>query len=310
MFSTLLKQKYPSLLICLGVLLLTISYFKINDIGKFQISQHPNPIYPLFITGIIFVGCALLIIALEGNYLSWRFNSNIKNTKNGYSIRIGLSDLNVNYGQIEECEATDPECIVALPANEFFDDDCINDKASALGAYIQKAFPAQVDKIRALVAERLADLEFQEVEKEKGSLAKSYGVGKYVYLDKPLGSNRKILLIAVTTKRSGEGLRSESQHLFLAIKSIQQFMVDHRFRELYLPLLGSGHGGLRKELSLLNMVLAVSEVLYDRSGHNLRSVNIVLFQPNEKSRPQISRRTVKRILSFSESLFSTSGTNP
>jgi hypothetical protein len=302
MFSTLLKQKYSPLLLLLGVLLLTVSFFKIDDISKFQISQLANPIYPLFAIGMLLVVFSLLIFALDGNYLAWRFSSRIRSTKNGYSIRIAESDLNVSFGQIEECEATAPECIVVLPANEFFDDECISDKNSALGAYIQKAFPAHVDKIRELIAQELEKLEFQNVEKEVGCEAKSYGIAKYVFLDKPLGSNRKIVLISVTTKRAGQGLRSEPHHLLLAIKSIERFMVDHRFRELHLPLMGSGHGGLRKELALLNMVLAVAELLNGPSRHSFRSVNIVLFQADAKSKPPIPHRAVKRILSFAVSM--------
>ncbi len=38
--------------------------------------------------------------------------------------------------------------------------------------------------------------------------AASYGIGTKIYLDHPLGSDVRIALVAVTTKRSGEGLKA------------------------------------------------------------------------------------------------------
>jgi len=56
---------------------------------------------------------------------------------NGYCVNLGRMTIRVIFGQIQEFDYADEACMVALPANEFFDDDCINDSCSALGAFMQ-----------------------------------------------------------------------------------------------------------------------------------------------------------------------------
>ncbi|MGA9995249.1 MAG: DUF4062 domain-containing protein [Pyrinomonadaceae bacterium] len=242
-------------------------------------------------------------VILSNASLDWPKSQRIKVNEDGYSIEIGKSALNVRFGQIESCEATDEHCVVALPANEFFDDECIQDKRSALGAYIQHAFPDRITEIRKLIVEQLKDSQPCQVEKIKGQLHNSFGIAKCVYLRGPLSSNRKIIMVSVTTKRAGQRLQTEPHFLFEAVKSITQVMSDHRLEELHLPLMGSGHGGLDKVLALLYMVYAVLEILHNPSKYELKSVNLVLFKSKEKVEPEIPKEIVERVLSLAVSTF-------
>jgi hypothetical protein len=194
--------------------------------------------------------------------------------------------------------------VIALPANEYFDDECINDTDSALGAYIQKTFEHQVRDIEKLIIEKLQGTNVEKVEKEHNQFKDSYGVGTCIYLEKPLLTNKRIILVSVTTKRAGEGLLAEPSFIFSAIKSIRQVMVDNRLNELYIPLIGSGHGGIKKELALLYMLLAILSVLQDKSGHHIRQVNIVIFQKDKGSNPLIKKDSVKRMVSYAKSFYS------
>ena len=287
MFTSLFAQRFPVVILILGVFLIVAAFFKVEDITKLQISAYPVPIYSVFVCGVILVISSIVFFVFTDTSLNLKIGSKIEDTKDGFTLRIGRADLNIHFGRIEGCDSSDPACAIVLPANEFFDDECISDKKSAMGAYIQSAFPEKTREIQALVYERLTDVLVENVEKEPGRIYKSYGIAKCVYLDRPLSSNRKIILVSVTTKRAGQGLRAEAHFLFLAIKAIHQVMVDHRLNQIYLPLLGSGHGGLRNEVALLYLVLGIAELLHSPSGHHLRSINIVIFQSAEKTKPEI-----------------------
>jgi len=221
----------------------------------------------------------------------------IRSSDEGYHTKLGRADVTVRFGRIELCRATEPSCVVALPANEFFDDECVNDTHSALGAYVQAAFPGKVHELQRLIAEKLAHERPILVEREPKTMAKSYGIAKCVYVNNPLASNRRIIFVSVTTKRAGVGLRSEARYLFAAMKAICREMNDQRLRDLHVPLMGSGHGGLECELALLYLLLSLKAVLNDSStGAHLRSVNIVVFQNDDCSPPSVSREAAGRIL--------------
>jgi hypothetical protein len=215
---------------------------------------------------------------------------------NEYRMRVGRTDLCVRLGDICSCDAKDPGCVVALPANEFFDDDCIKDSRSALGAYIQHAFPDRIGDIQRLIAQKLTNVPSELVEREPNERRRSYGVARCVYLEDPLSSGRKLMFVSVTTKRAGIGLRSEGRYLFAAMKAICREMNDHRLTDLQLPLMGSGHGGLECELALLYLLLSTKAVADDRlAGAHRRSVTIVVFR-RDANTPAIQPDLIGRML--------------
>ena len=131
---------------------------------------------------------------------------------------LGRTELCVRFGDIRSCDSKDPGSVVALPANEFFDDQCIRDTRSSLGAYIQHAFPGRIADIQTLIAQKLANAPSELVEREHDERARSYGVAKCIYLEGPLSTALNLMFVSVTTKRAGVGLRSEARYLFAAMK--------------------------------------------------------------------------------------------
>lgn len=226
-------------------------------------------------------------------------SSGITSTGDEYRMPIGRTEVCVRFGDIRSCDSNDPGAVVALPANEFFDDDCIRDTRSALGAYIVSAFPNAIRDIQKLIAQKLANAPSELVEREYDERARSYGVAKCVCLKNPLASGKNVMFVSVTTKRAGIGLRSEARYLFAAMKAICQAMNDGRLTDLYLPLMGSGHGGLEPELALLYLLLSTKAVIDDRSGGgHLRSVTIVVFRKDQSTVPNIHPDVVRRMLSL------------
>jgi hypothetical protein len=222
--------------------------------------------------------------------------SGVRSIPNGYCVSLGRMTIKVILGRIEESDCSDEGCMVALPANEYFDDDCIYDPRSALGAYMQHHFKGNIPDIQALVKAALANEPTEDVQKRPGQAASSYGVGKCAFLDHPLSSCLRIAMVSVTTQRADVGLRADAANLFKAATSLQRVMANHRLTRLYIPILGSGHGGLKGEVSLVCMLIAFGELR--KSAHNLKEVNIVVFRSSETSAPIVSEAIIKRALDF------------
>ena len=221
----------------------------------------------------------------------------VQSIPNGYCVNLGRMRIKVILGRIEKLDCSDEACMVALPANEFFDDDCIHDSRSALGAFVQHHFKGKVADIQALVRAVLANDPTEEVSKKPGEVANSYGVGKCVFLDRPLSSRLRIAMVSVTTQRADVGLRADAAYLFEAAASLQRVMANHRLTRLYIPILGSGHGGMKGEVSLVCMLIAFGELLR-KSAHNLQEITIVVFRSSATAAPSVSEVTIKRALDF------------
>lgn len=244
-----------------------------------------------------YVNKSLKSLLTEGAHISTSSNE-ITSTADECRMLLGRTQMCVRFGDIRHYDSKEPGTVVALPANEFFDDDCISDTRSALGAYMRSAFPDKIGEIQKLISQKLANVPSELVEREPNERARSYGVANCVCLKNALSSGRNVMFVSVTTKRAGIGLRSEARYLFAAMKAVCHAMNDGRFTDLVLPLMGSGHGGLEPELALLYLLLSTQAVLDDRSGSHLRSVTIVIFQKDEHTTPNVHPDVVRRMLSL------------
>ena len=223
---------------------------------------------------------------------------------NGYFVNLGPMQVRVAFGRLELVGDNGEDCLLALPANEFFDDECIGDKRSALGAFIQHHFPDRVSDLQALVASALAGEVTNQVEKYPGQSAASYGIGKCAYLINPFDKPMRLAMVAVTTQRANAGLQAQASYVFEAAVSLSRLMANRRLTRLYLPAIGSGYGGLKPEAALITLLLAFAE-LHGKLGHrHLREINIVVYRPSPDSNPSISESFVRRALKFAADNFS------
>jgi hypothetical protein len=309
-------QNYLVILLVFGTILVLVSYFEGIDVSKLQTIKAANPIYPLCILGIFLIVCSIFLYSVEKNFTDhffgnstfrWLTLGKVEKVKNGFSSIINSSAINIIFGRIDTIESDVDTSLIVLPSNEFFDDECINDKRSALGAFIQAKYPDQTKQVQCLIKKKLVNLPSQDVEKEIGIFQKSFGVGTCIFLDlaldKSLSSQQKILFLSVTTKRAGEGLRAEISHIFTAVNKIQEIVADKRLSSVYIPLIGSGHGGLKKEAALFGMLLAVCDALNRPFSNNIESFNIIVFQASEKDKPDVSPEIAKRLLKTTTGMF-------
>jgi len=238
----------------------------------------------------------------ENLFIKLSGKAKIEKVKKGlYSVIFDKSKINLKYGKIEECDCEHNDTAIVLPANEFFDDECIRDKKSALGSFIQKHFPNQEEKFEELIRKELQNLNGKDVEKEDGILQKSYGIGTCIFLKNPLNSNYNIIISSVTQKRKGIGLHSNISFLMQAINNIHLIALDKRINKIKTPLLGAGHGGLNNKISLFAIVLGFSQFLMVKQN---KEVTVVIFKKDEESKADINKKNIYRILKYAIGLTS------
>ena len=179
MLSVLLKQPVFTIIVVFGCFLILFGFFKIDDITKLSVSPLTKPLYLSIFLGVFLLAIGIFLHVITNLSISMFSISDVKRLQNGYSIIHGSFVLNVLFGKIETIDCPRDECLIALPANEFFDDECINDNRSALGAYMKYHFEQNIPKIKSLVKKLLQNEPYEEVEKEPGTLVPSYGVGKW-----------------------------------------------------------------------------------------------------------------------------------
>jgi hypothetical protein len=211
----------------------------------------------------------------------------------GFRLRTGTkSELTVTFGRIEHCQCQDAGAVVALPTNEFFDDDCLTDRRSAVGSYLHRRFGDRIGEFRALLAAERAKLQPALVQRETGIYEETYGVGTALFFDTPLGADCRTILCSVTRKRAREGIKAEAAYIFAAVDAISRVMNDKKLTTLHVPLLGAGHGDVAADESLLCLALALV------ATPDIRHAHIVVFRDSETSTPEVQPQEVRTLLTY------------
>lgn len=208
------------------------------------------------------------------------------------NARFDRTSVVVEAGRIQD-HPMDNETVVALPANEYFDDECIHDAKSSLGAYVLHHFKDSQDKFRQQVRVALSDFPTQRVPRGVKRIDDSYGIGRAIFLS-GLAPQHRIILVSATTERAAVGLRAEPHFLYAAVQGILETLGETRRRSLAMPVLGSGHGGIPLTVALLFNLLAVKSHLDNDESPQLRRLRIVVFDADAT---QATRAAVEDVLS-------------
>ncbi len=227
----------------------------------------------------------------------------VNETDGVLSARVSGCEIRALAGRIEDHPA-DPKTAVILPCNEYFDDECTRDTRSSLGAYVNKAFPGRVDDFVALLKSECGKRLGPGVERQmkEGKSAVSFGPGRAMILLSPLGSTVPLGLVSTTTQRAGQGLVAKTSYLFDGVSELVTRLVDERLSEVVMPVLGAGHGRIDPATALVSLLLALAEAArYAPGGRPLARVTIVIFQRDEKSKPQVDPIVVGRALALAAS---------
>jgi O-acetyl-ADP-ribose deacetylase (regulator of RNase III) len=195
------------------------------------------------------------------------------------SIKLARTSVSVEVGRIQDRQSSDTRAVIALPANEYFDDECISDTNSSLGAFVQHHFKDNVADFIRQVGMELVDVPSQRVSRAERRIDDSYGIGEAILLRR-LQPDHRIILVSATTERTGVGLRAEPHFLYAALEGVIEKMNEHRLNHLVMPVFGSGHGGMPLPVAILFNLLAIRSILAEDLGRNIRGIRIVVFEGN------------------------------
>jgi hypothetical protein len=65
---------------------------------------------------------------------------------------------------------------------------------------------------------------------------------------------------------------------------------------VFIPIISSGHGGIKREVALFGMLLAICDAVTRSYGHHISDYNIVIFQKDAAAKPDVSKTIAKRLL--------------
>lgn len=212
--KALVKQPYWVVALFLGVALVAFPCVTIDKDNHWT-THSPSTLIPV-VVGIAFL---LLSSAAFGLTLVWKRATNANDAGVGLDLTrvkksngvlwttVNSCEIRVVQGRIEDY-AHEAGPAIVLPCNEYFDDRCVDDTRSALGAYVNRAFDGQAAEFASLVKDECKKklgpgLEQQKTHDER---AESFGPGCCLLLIKPLGRSIPVALVSTTTQRAGEGL--------------------------------------------------------------------------------------------------------
>jgi len=306
-FSTILKQPYWVISIVLGAALVAFACVTVDDANHW--TTHPPTTLWLPLAGVALIGLSSVAFGFnmmvnrplsDANAGLGLDLSHVREEGGAFSTCVGDCEIRVIFGRIEE-HVGESAAAVVLPANEYFDDECVRDSRTALGSYVGRMFEGQIPAFTSLVGGECIRQLGAGVEEQKTTevRARSFGAGRCVLLSKPLGRAVSIALVATTTQRAGRGLAAQISYLFSGMRELVSRLADARLNEVVMPVLAAGHGGIYPPLALVGLLSAVAEAArYGEGGQRLRKVTIVVFRRGEDSRPEVSEVVVRRALAL------------
>ena len=252
-----------NILSCGGVLLLLFSFV---DYDKMKgLSLHGNMHYAMAIFGFMLVAAGLILFLLTQEMTGIR---NRLNYDKGIEIKRDNLKFIIKSGEIQAIQDATRNAAIVLPANTTFIDSCATDARTAMGAFFTKHFPGEVGTLPSLLKNVLDAAGIQA----EGT--GQYAAGTTVILPDSFAKPAKIVVTASTIRRPGTGIVSSPNIICNCVEKILKATADQRIDTLYLPILGSGHGGVDRGLALLFLLIAMLH--FSKLYHHIKVVHIVV----------------------------------
>jgi len=266
--SDFLQQSVEKILLFIGCIFLLSSFLdaSVKD-GKWSGCVNACPHCWPFTIGVVF-------IILFG-ICYWRANRAVKIDAIGKGVvaKIGQEHvIRLVTGGIQSIQE-EAHAAIVLPANTTFDDTCINDERSALGAFFKRKFPTGVDAVRELI--------IGEVNRTCGfgvSQEHPAPIGTIAHLKNPLGSSYVLFITAVTNVAQGI-ISSDAVAVSTALKKIFEKAACERCSKIYMPVIGTGHGGVNFNAALFLILAIFIQECANGDAHLVKELTIVVHDP-------------------------------
>lgn len=297
------RSRWPVLLLVLMLVFGLLAYYQPSSLRELQFQRTSPPAYGLLAFAGVLLFAALFFF-VRPPHAQGRYRAKVIADDNEISVCIGQGRIAITWGRLEEVSEADRDSVlVVLPANECFDDECINDSRSALGAFVQKRLQNDQTAFQSALATELMTVTSDTPDADG---RRRFPLGTGVYLKGPIRADGHHLLVAAATEQRPEGgLRGDLKALFTICRQAYRTARDARLDRVVMPLVGAGHGAVGPARALLGLLLAWCEIFYRDSGYHM-TVTIVVFQ-SEDSEPAVSKNDAKELLSIAAGVASPIG---
>lgn len=292
-FKEILKR-IPVLLIASGLIFIAIAFIDFEELTKFKIKSELTTVNWILIsisTLLILIGLAWAYLEVNDfSYKSSKYKlKKFNDDKYSITFQQGIvHTINILYDKINNFQNYDKNTIVILPANDKFDDECVDDRKSVLGSFTNSLYPTGNNEFKGIIKKELGKRENNQFE-----------IGNWIYLHSQKSENTEfnVGIVAVTHLLENGNILAYSENIMLAFKGVHKMMTQKRIKNAYIPLVGSGHGGLTAELSLLCLLISIIEGYKREDGHTLKNVNIVIYKKDNGDKDVVPRK-MKKIVKF------------
>jgi len=235
---------------------------------------------------------------IEGIALQKGNTSNVWECPDGFRASVGASEISIIAGRIENHPAG-PQTAVALPCNEYFEDNCTSDTRTALGVYAGRhclgVTSTFSDQVRQQCLTRFGVGTRQQ--RTMDEWGESHGPGRAILVPDPSRNAAAIALLSTTTQRAGQGLAARMSYVFDGVRELFELLADKRINEVVMPVLGAGHGGIDPPLALAGLVLALAEAArYGADRQRRKKITIIVFQRSKHDPPDVETDGIRKAL--------------
>lgn len=215
-------------------------------------------------------GFILLIVGVVLYYLTNR--NQTKNVRLDYNKGVEISRPNlkirIKSGEIQSIVSANRNSAIVLPANTTFVDDCATDKRTALGAFFLDRFPEHTTALQTLFPNILAAQGLYPDDNGQ------FPAGTTIIMPDDFAKPAKVVITASTIRIAGAGITSNPHVICNCIEGILKCTADQRIDTIYMPIIGSGHGGVDRGMALLFLLLAVLH--FSKMYHHIKLVQIIV----------------------------------
>jgi len=270
-FRFLLKENEDKILLCSWLLFSLISFVE-QFRPDFLLQKTPN--IWLFSLGVT----SLLIYLIR--WLIQLKQVKIDKLGKGFVVNIGkehaIQFANGNFANV----SCDKHEVVVLPVNDTFDSPCLSDTRSATGAFINQHFPTGHKDILELL---------QNEKKSSGNIMT-------IPLSNPLGQECNLFFTAATEVINAK-ISTNPERIEKVLKSIFDLAAEKRFSKIYMPVIGTGHGGMDVSVAILLIVAAFVHYCHKGDCHIIKNLTIVTFKADIRRMKMIQKvaEAVKQI---------------
>lgn len=255
--------------IIVSIILIIIPYFNIDQ-GKWNFIVSTKTHFITIIGIVILFFLVVLFIAL---IIKNVFTLGVRSIKGKKVLKLkykfGPTILEFIEGKIQEIVPISNSAFI-LPVNNTFIDDCIDDEKSATGNFFKHHFIKNFnkkDELQQAILKELTGIKKTDIYYPEGTtliLPEEYNIE----------DDCKCIITASAIRSKTTGIISTPGSIYKSINNVYLKTKNLKIETLYMPVIGSGHGGLEFTDSLLCLIMIIKDL--SKRNHHIKNVKIVI----------------------------------